>query len=74
MRAMLFALAMLPVAAHAQETTLPTPTEPVAQSCPAGMTLNAATQSCGITPAATPMPAATDGYGCSFSAASEVTS
>ena len=50
MRAMLFALAMLPVAAHAQETTLPTPTEPVAQSCPVGMTFNAATQSCGLTP------------------------
>ncbi|MBR2574576.1 MAG: hypothetical protein IKE14_09635 [Loktanella sp.] len=74
MRAILFALAMLPVAAHAQETTLPTPTEPVAQSCPAGMTFNAATQSCGIMPAATPMPAASDGSGCSFSAAREVTS
>lgn len=74
MRAMLFALAMLPVAVHAQETTLPTPTEPVAQSCPAGMTFDAATQSCGITPVATPMPAASDGSGCSYSAAREVTS
>ena len=44
MRAMLFALAMLPVVAHAQEMTLPTPTEPVAQSCPAGMTLNGTCQ------------------------------
>lgn len=74
MRAIIFALAMLPAAAFAQETTLPTPTEPVAQSCPAGMTFNAATQSCGITPEATPMPAASGGYGCSFSAAREVTS
>lgn len=74
MRAILFALAMLPVAAHAQQTTMPTPTEPVAQSCPVGMTFNAATQSCGIMPAATPMPAASDGSGCSLSAAREVTS
>jgi len=57
MRAIIFALAMLPVAVHAQETTLPTPTEPVAQSCPVGMTFNAATQSCGLTPAQTPTPA-----------------
>ena len=74
MRAIIFALALLPAAAFAQETTLPTPTEPVAQSCPTGMTFNADTQSCGIMPETTPMPAATDGYGCSFSAAREVTS
>ena len=74
MRAILFALAMLPVAVHAQETTLPTPTEPVAQSCPVGMTFNAVTQSCGLTPAQTPTPAASDSSGCSFSAAREVTS
>jgi hypothetical protein len=74
MRLIVLALAMLPVAAFAQETTLPTPTEPVAQSCPAGMTFSAATRSCGIMPAATPMPAASDGSGCSFSAAREVTS
>jgi hypothetical protein len=75
MRAIIFALALLPVAAHAQNTTLPTPSEPVAaQSCPVGMTFDAATQSCGLTPEATPMPAASGGTGCSFSAAREVTS
>ncbi|WP_322891806.1 MULTISPECIES: hypothetical protein [unclassified Yoonia] len=75
MRLIVLALAMLPAAAFAQETTLPTPAEPVAQSCPVGMTFNAATQSCGIMPeTTTPMPAASGGYGCSFSAAREVTS
>lgn len=74
MRLIVIALAMLPAAAFGQEKSLPTPAEPVAQSCPVGMTFNAATQSCGIMPAATPTPAATDGYGCSFSAAREVTS
>lgn len=74
MRLIVLALALLPAAAFAQETTLPTAAEPVAQSCPAGMTFNAATQSCGLTPAQTPTPAASDGFGCSFSAAREVTS
>ena len=75
MRAIIFALAMMPVAAHAQNTTLPTPSEPVAaQSCPVGMTFNAGTQSCGLTPTTTPMPAAGAGSGCSFSATREVTS
>lgn len=74
MRLIIIALAMLPVAAHAQTTTLPSPTEPVAQSCPVGMSFNTATQSCGLTPETSPMPAASRGSGCSFSAAREVTS
>lgn len=76
MRLIILAMAMLPVAAHAQETTTPAPTEPVAaQSCPAGMTWNTGTQSCGLT-SDTAMPAASGkgGHGCSFSAAREVTS
>ncbi|MFN3662862.1 hypothetical protein [Yoonia sp.] len=74
MRSIVLALAMLPAAAHAQTTTLPAPTEPVAQSCPVGMTFNTGTQSCGLTPEPSPMPAASGGSGCSFSAAREVTS
>jgi hypothetical protein len=75
MRAIFFAIAMLPAAAMAQDTTLPTPAEPVAaQSCPVGMTFNTNTQSCGIAPTATPMPAASGNSGCAFSAAREVTS
>ena len=77
MRAIIFAFAMVPFAAFAQDTTQPTPAEPVAaQSCPVGMSFNSATQSCGLTPATTPapMPAAGGKSGCSFSAAREVTS
>lgn len=74
MRLAILAFVVLPLAAQAQETTLPMPTEPVAQSCPAGMTFNAATQSCGLSPETATMPAASDGHGCSLSAAREVTS
>jgi hypothetical protein len=74
MRAIIFACVMLPGAAFAQETKLPTPTDTLAQSCPVGMSFNATTQSCGIMPAATPMPAASGGADCGLSAAREVTS
>lgn len=78
MRLIVLAFTLLPVMAHAQSTTAPTPTEPVAQACPAGMTFNTATQSCGLTPATspamTPMPAASGGSDCGFSAARDVTS
>lgn len=74
MRLAILAFVVLPLAAQAQETTLPAPTEPAAQSCPVGMTFNAATQSCGLSPETSTMPAASDGYGCSGSMAREVTS
>lgn len=76
MRLAILAFVMLPLAAQAQETTLPQPMEPAAniQSCPVGMTFNAATQSCGQSPESSSMPAASDGYGCGGSMAREVTS
>lgn len=74
MRLTILAFAMLPAMAHAQSTTLPAPSDTVAQSCPVGMTFNSATQSCGLMPATTPMPAASGKSGCGYSAAREVTS
>lgn len=60
MRAVIFALALLPVAAQAQTTTPADPAAPtVAQSCPAGASFDAATQSC-----VTSQPAAGGGTGC----------
>lgn len=77
MRIAVLALAMVPMAAHAQSTTLPTPTEPVAQSqsCPTGMTWDAAAQSCALSnEAASPVQALPGKSGCSYGAAREVTS
>lgn len=74
MRLAILAFVVLPLAAQAEETTLPLPSEPVAQSCPAGMTFNTATQSCGLSPETSTVPAASDGHGCSGSMAREVTS
>lgn len=74
MRLTILAFAMLPFAAQAQTTTVPAPADTVAQSCPVGMSFNSATQSCGLTPTTTPMPAASGKTGCGYSAAREVTS
>ncbi|MFO8127457.1 hypothetical protein [Yoonia sp.] len=74
MRLTVLALAMLPMAAFAQNTTLPAPTEPVAQgqSCPAGTAWSDAAGACAaVTEAATP---ANGKSGCGYSAAREVTS
>lgn len=73
MRLTVLALAMLPAAAFAQNTTLPAPTEPVAQSqtCPAGTAWDANAGACAST-SQSAVPAM--GSGCSFSAAREVTS
>jgi hypothetical protein len=77
MRLTVLALAMLPMAATAQNTTLPNPTAPVAQSqtCPAGTAWDAGTGACAaVSQSATPV----EGFGgpsdCSHSAAREVTS
>lgn len=77
MRLAILAFVMLPLAAHAQETTLPAPTEPVANSqcCPVGITWNAAAQACGIgADNATPAQSLPGQSGCSGSMAREVTS
>ncbi len=73
MRLTVLAFAMLPMAAVAQNTTLPNPTEPVAQSqtCPAGTAWDAGAGACTTTSqSATPA----QGSGCSHGAAREVTS
>ena len=77
MRLTVLALTILPFAAQAQETTLPAPSEPLAQSqaCPVGMTWNAAAQACGIGgDATTPAQSLPGQSGCSGSMAREVTS
>lgn len=73
MRLTVLAFAMLPMAAFAQDATLPTPTEPVAQAqtCPAGTTWDAGAGACAPT-SQSPMPV--EGSGCSHGAAREVTS
>lgn len=74
MRLTVLALTLLPVAAHAQDTTQPTPTEPLAQaqSCPVGMAWDAGANACAMaTQAASPLKS---GSGCSYGAAREVTS
>jgi hypothetical protein len=77
MRLTVLALAMLPMAATAQNTTLPSPTAPVVQSqtCPAGTAWDAGAGACAaVSQSATPV----EGFGgpsdCSHSAAREVTS
>ena len=77
MRLTVLAFAFLPVAVHAQETTITIPTEPVAQSqtCPAGMVWDSAANACDM-PAAASRPVDMMGkpHGCSGNAAREVTS
>lgn len=50
MRLTVLAFAILPMAAHAQETTLPTPQAPVgqSQSCPVGMVWDADAAACAV--------------------------
>ena len=75
MRLTVLALTLLPVAAHAQSTTLPAPTEPLAQSqsCPVGMTFDATAGACTMADeqVATPLKS---GSGCSYGAHREVMS
>ena len=77
MRLTVLALTLLPVAAQAQNTTLPTPTEPVAQaqSCPVGMSWDAAAGACAdMADGHSPMQALGGKSGCNYGAAREVTS
>ena len=77
MRLTVLALAMLPMAAHAQNTTLPAPTEPVAQSqsCPVGTAWSEAAGACAeVADATSPMKGLSGGSGCNYGAAREVTS
>ena len=77
MRLAILAFTLLPVAAHAQSTTLPTPTEPAAQaqSCPVGMSWDAAAGACSQgAETASPLKGLGGHSGCNGSAAREVTS
>ncbi len=78
MRLTALAFILLPVAAQAQETILPTPNAPVAQaqSCPVGMQWDAGAGACAMAPGdATPIQSLPGGVGCSGHwAAREVTS
>ena len=77
MRLTVLAAALLPVAAYAQDTTLPAPTAPVAQSqgCPVGMTWNDAAGACAeVADATSPMKGLGGPGGCNHGAAREVTS
>lgn len=77
MRLTVLALTLLPMAATAQNTTLPAPTEPLAQSqsCPVGTTWDAASSACAeVTEAASPMKGLGGDSGCNYGAAREVTS
>ena len=74
MRLTLLALALLPAAAQAQNTT--TPVAPLAQtqSCPAGSVWDAGAGACATATDAGKTHNAMGGSGCSYSAAREVTS
>ncbi|MEL6682124.1 MAG: hypothetical protein AAFQ09_05705 [Pseudomonadota bacterium] len=75
MRLTILAFAMLPATAFAQETTLPTPTAPVAQSCAVGMTWDAGVQACvELAESSSPMKGLSGHSGCNYDAAREVTS
>ena len=77
MRLTVLALAMLPMAAHAQNTPVPAPTEPLAQSqsCPVGMAWDATALACTMaTDTASPMKDLSTGAGCNYGAAREVMS
>ena len=77
MRLTLFALAMLPLGAQAQETTTPAPVEPLAQSqsCPVGMAWDATAQACAMShDSASPMNDLPAGSDCNYGAPREVMS
>ncbi len=77
MRLTVLAFTWLPLAATAQETTLPAPTEPLAQSqsCPVGTTWDAASSACtDATQAGSSLKGLGDHSGCNYGAAREVTS
>ncbi len=77
MRLTVLAFALLPMAAHAQNTTLPAPTEPLAQSqsCPVGMAWDSGLNACAqATETASPLKGLGNHSGCNYGAAREVTS
>ena len=77
MRHIVLALALLPMAAQAQNTTLPAPVEPKAQaqSCPVGMTWDAGAGACAeATDAASPLKGLGEPHGCNYGTAREVMS
>ena len=77
MRLTVLAIAMLPLEAFAQETTLPAPTEPTAQaqSCPVGMTWSDTAGACADVAGATSPVNDLGGHsGCNYGAAREITS
>lgn len=77
MRLTILAFALLPMAATAQEATVPAPTEPLAQSqsCPVGMAWDAGMAACAqVTETASPLKGLGEGSGCNYGAAREVTS
>ena len=77
MRLTVLAVTMLPMGAFAQETTLPAPTEPLAQSqtCAIGTAWDATAQTCvEMTETASPLKDLPGRSGCNHGAAREVTS
>ncbi|MDX8348152.1 hypothetical protein SLH49_09150 [Cognatiyoonia sp. IB215446] len=77
MRLTVLAFVMLPMAAFAQNTTLPAPTEPIAQSqtCAVGTTWDAGLQTCvAVTDTSSPLKDLSGHGGCNYGAAREVTS
>lgn len=77
MRLTILALAMLPATAFAQETNVPAPTAPVAQSqsCPIGMAWSDAAGACAeAVDSASPMKGLPGQGGCNHGAAREVMS
>ena len=77
MRHIVLALALLPVAAQAQNTTLPAPVEPnaQAQSCPVGMTWDAGAGACAeAMDAASPLKGLGEPHGCNYGTAREIMS
>ncbi len=77
MRFTVIALTMLPMGAFAQETTLPAPSEPIAQSqtCAVGTAWDATAQTCvEMTETASPLKGLPGHSDCNYGAAREVTS
>ena len=75
MRLHLIAALMFPMSAFAQETTAPTPAEPMAQACPTGLVFDASLGACRVADTATsPAQSLPSGSGCGHETAREVTS
>ncbi len=77
MRLTILAFALLPAAAHAQETTLPTPQAPVAQSqsCPVGMVWDQGAAACAVAnDASSPINNLSIDHDCGYAAPREVMS